>query len=81
MARVFFTGSGIKLSRPINSPPIKGEMVSAINMRAVPSLAIFQEISDFRMNGHELSENAPLIPPVTILAALVRDNLRTVLTL
>jgi hypothetical protein len=55
---------------------IKGETASAINMRAVPSFSIFQKISDFAMGGPELCPNAPLIPPVTILAEHVRDNLR-----
>ena len=44
-------------------------------MRAVPSFSIFQEISDFAMDGLELCPNAPLIPPVTILSVIVRDNL------
>jgi hypothetical protein len=39
-------------------------------------LSIFQEISVFAMDGPELCPNAPFIPPVTILAEDVRDNLR-----
>ena len=68
--------SGKKLSPPIIRLYIKGETASAINLRAVPSLTIFQEISDFVMSGPELCPDAPLIPPVTILAVDVRDNLR-----
>ena len=55
---------------------IKGETGVAINMRAVPSFSIFQEISEFAMGGQELCPNASLIPPVTIISELVRDNLR-----
>jgi hypothetical protein len=68
--------SGKKLSAAIIRLYIKGETASAINLRAVPSLSIFQEISDFTMGGLELCQNVPLIPPVTILAEPVRDNLR-----
>jgi hypothetical protein len=42
----------------------------------VPSFSIFQEISDFTMGGPELCPNASLIPPVTIIREVVRDNLR-----
>jgi hypothetical protein len=69
-------GSGTKLSPAIIRLYIKGETARAIKMRAVPSLTIFQEISDFAIGGLELCPNAPLIPPVTILAEYVRDNLR-----
>jgi hypothetical protein len=55
---------------------IKGETASAIKMKAVPSFSIFQKISDLAMGGPELCPNAPLIPPVTIFAEVVRDNLR-----
>jgi hypothetical protein len=71
-----FIGSGKKLSPPINRLYIKGETASAINMKAVPSFSIFQEISEFMISGSELCPNAPLIPPVTILTLFVRDNLR-----
>jgi hypothetical protein len=53
-----FIGSGIKISKPIITPYIKGETASAINMKAVPSFSIFQEISDFAMGGLELCPNA-----------------------
>jgi hypothetical protein len=76
VALKIFISSGKKLSPPIIRLYIKGETASAINMRAVPSFSIFQEISEFAMGGSELCPNAPLIPPVTILAAFVRDNLR-----
>jgi hypothetical protein len=55
---------------------MKGETGVAINMKAVPSFSIFQEISEFAMVGPELCPDASLIPPVTILSELVRDNLR-----
>lgn len=50
-------------------------MVSAINLKAVPSFSIFQEISEFAMGGLELCPNAPFIPPVTIFLEVVGDNL------
>ena len=75
MALNFFTRSGKKVSRAIIAPYIKGRTASAINMKAVPSFSTFQEISEFAMGGQELCPNAPLIPPVTILSAIVRDNL------
>jgi hypothetical protein len=50
-------------------------MVSAINMKAVPSFAIFQEISENRISGLELCPEPPLIPPVTILDEFVGDDL------
>jgi hypothetical protein len=76
VALTFFNSDGKKLSSPIIRLYIKGETASAINMRAVPSFSIFQEISAFAMDGLELCPNAPLIPPVTIIAVSVRDNLR-----
>jgi hypothetical protein len=76
VALTFFNSGGTKISHPMNRLYIKGETASAINLRAVPSLSIFQEISDFTMGGLELCPNVPLIPPVTILAERVRDNLR-----
>ena len=51
-------------------------MLSAINMRAVPSLPIFQEISELAMGGSELCPNASFIPPVTNFLDAVGDNLR-----
>jgi hypothetical protein len=78
VARIFFKRSGKKLFTLINSPLIKAETASAINMRAVPSFAIFQEISKIGISRHELSENTPLIPPVTIISERVRDNLHSV---
>lgn len=53
-------------------------MASAINMKAVPSFAIFQEISENRMSGLELCSEPPLIPPVTIFDVLVRDDLHRI---
>jgi hypothetical protein len=76
VALKIFIGSGKKLSLSIIRLYIKGETASAINMRAVPSFSIFQEISKIVMGGPELCPNASLIPPVTTLAAFVRDNLR-----
>ena len=76
MALKNFVGSGKKISMAIITLYIKGETASAINMKAVPSFSIFQEISEIAMDGQELCPNAPLIPPVTILSAIVRDNLR-----
>jgi hypothetical protein len=76
VALKIFIDSGKKLSLPIIRLYIKGETASAINMRAVPSFSIFQEISEFAMGGLELRPNAPLIPPVTILTDLVGDDLR-----
>jgi hypothetical protein len=76
VALKIFIGSGKKLSPPIIRLYIKGETASAINLRAVPSLTIFQEISDFMISGSELCPNAPLIPPVTILTELVGEDLR-----
>jgi hypothetical protein len=76
VALTFFNSSGKKISPPTIRLYIKGETASAINMKAVPSLAIFQKISNFAMDGLELCPNAPLIPPVTILTERVRDNLR-----
>jgi hypothetical protein len=58
VARKFFTGSGTKPSNAIICLSIKGEIESAINMRAVPSFSIFQEISDLAMGGLELCPNA-----------------------
>ena len=75
MALKIFIRSGKKISNAIITPYIKGQTASAINMRAVPSFSIFQEISEFAMGGQELCPNAPLIPPVTILSAIVRDDL------
>jgi hypothetical protein len=76
VALTFFNNDGKKISLPTIRLYIKGETVSAINMRAVPSFLIFQKISDSAMGGLELCPNVPLIPPVTILAEHVRDNLR-----
>jgi hypothetical protein len=76
VALTFFNSGGKKISLPTICLFIKGETGSAINMKAVPSFSIFQKISDFTMGGLELCPNAPLIPPVTIIAVLVRDNLR-----
>jgi hypothetical protein len=76
VALKIFIGSGKKLSLSIIRLYIKGETASAINMRAVPSFSIFQEISEIAMGGPELQSNAPLIPPVTILTDLVGDDLR-----
>jgi hypothetical protein len=76
VALKIFLGSGKKLSLPIIRLYIKGETARAINLKAVPSLSIFQEISKIMNTGPELRPNAPLIPPVTIFAANVRDNLR-----
>jgi hypothetical protein len=50
--------SGIKLSNPTTTLCIKGETAVAINMKAVPSFSIFQEISEFAMGGLELCPNA-----------------------
>ena len=76
MALKFFISSGNYLLTPLITLCIKGETGVASNMKAVPSFSIFQEISRFAMGGPELCPNAPLIPPVTILTVLVRDNLR-----
>lgn len=76
MALTFFNSGGTKISLPTIRLYIKGETASAIKMKAVPSSSIFQKISDLAMGGLELCPNAPLIPPVTILAEFVRDNLR-----
>jgi hypothetical protein len=75
VALKIFIRSGKKISIATSAPYIKARTASAINMKAVPSFSIFQEISEFAMGGQELCPNAPLIPPVTILSALVRDNL------
>jgi hypothetical protein len=58
VALKFFIGSGIKLSSSVLPLYIKAETARAINMRAVPSFSIFQEISDFAMGGLELCPNA-----------------------
>jgi hypothetical protein len=58
VAPKFFHGSGTKPSKAIISLSIKGEIESAINMKAVPSFSIFQKISDFAMSGQELCPNA-----------------------
>jgi hypothetical protein len=76
VAPKIFLGSGTKLSRLFNAPCNKGETASAINLKVVPSLSIFQEISEIAMGGQELRPNALLIPPVTIISEHVRDNLR-----
>jgi hypothetical protein len=76
VALTFFNSSGTKISLSTIRLYIKGETASAIKMKAVPSFSIFQKISDLAMGGLELCPNAPLIPPVTILAEVVRDNLR-----
>jgi hypothetical protein len=76
VALTFFNSSGKKLSAAILRLYIKGQTASAINLRAVPSSSIFQEISDSPMDGLELRPDAQFIPPVTIIAEAVRDNLR-----
>ncbi|CAI8866569.1 hypothetical protein EMIT093MI4_30200 [Pseudomonas sp. IT-93MI4] len=51
VARKFFYGSGTKLSSSITHRLTKAQIESAIKLRPVPSLAIFQKISDFAMSG------------------------------
>jgi hypothetical protein len=75
VALKIFVSSGKKVPKAIITLYIKGETASAINMKAVPSFSIFQEIPEIAMGGLELCPNASLIPPVTILSANVRDNL------
>jgi hypothetical protein len=58
VALKIFIGSGIKLSSSVITLCIKGETVSAIKMKVVPSFSIFQEISGFAMGGLELCPNA-----------------------
>ncbi|CAI8942141.1 hypothetical protein EMIT0232MI5_50312 [Pseudomonas sp. IT-232MI5] len=58
MAPKFFHCGGTKLSNVIFRLLLKVENESAIKLRLVPSLTIFQEISDFAMSGQELRPNA-----------------------
>jgi hypothetical protein len=58
VALKIFLSSGTKLLDRTLSQYIKGQTASAINMRAVPSFSIFQEISEFAMGGLELCPNA-----------------------
>jgi hypothetical protein len=58
VAQNIFMGSGTYPSSSIITLYIKAHMVSAINMKAVPSFSIFQEISEFTMGGLELCPNA-----------------------
>ncbi|WPX20860.1 hypothetical protein RHM58_13890 [Pseudomonas sp. 10S4] len=53
-----FIDSGTYPSNSIITLYIKAQMVSAINMKAVPSFSISQEISEFAMGGLELCPNA-----------------------
>jgi hypothetical protein len=58
VAPKIFSGSGTFLSIALITLCIKGETDVAINMKAVPSLPIFQEISEIAMSGPELCPNA-----------------------